>query len=517
MTAQRPVSDVYGGRTGDNREEAGWWPLVAIVTAVSMLMMSATIVTVALPDVQRDLKANLTDLQWVVNSFTLAMAVFQLTAGSLGDRVGRRRMFLIGVAAFGLASLACAVSTTPDMLIWSRAVQGLAGAVMFATTLALVAQIYHGQMRGLAFGVRGAAAGVAVALGPLLGGALVAGIDWRWVFYINIPFAAVTLVIAWVKLPRHEELRKGKSLDAGGLLTLTASLVLLMVALLRGEDWGWSSDRVIAMFAGAAVFMAVFLIIEWLHREPMLDLSLFRSRAFSGTQLATVATHGSFFALLLYLSLYFQNQLGYSAFKTGLCFLAVNIPILLSGPAAGAFMDRLPAWVLPTLGLVLVGTGLVVMHGLTLDSSWTHLAPGMVIAGFGLGMALPAIGSLSMEVADGPRLGMAAGVNNTVSQTAMAMGIAVYGAVLGRQVTHTMSDDLAGRHLPIHDIAGAASAGQIKAVAAHLPGALRKPVVDAAEHGIVNGLNLLFFVVAAVAFAGAVLAVLLIRTPEHRG
>jgi hypothetical protein len=157
------------------------------------------------------------------------------------------------------------------------------------------------------------------------------------------------------------------------------------------------------------------------------------------------------------------------------------------------------------------------MHGLTLDSSWTHLAPGMVIAGFGLGMALPAIGSLSMEVADGPRLGMAAGVNNTVSQTAMAMGIAVYGAILGRQVTHTMSDDLAGRHLPVHDIAGAASAGQIKAVAAHLPGALRKPVIDAAEHGIVNGLNLLFLVVAAVAFAGAVLAVLLIRTPEHRG
>ncbi|MBO2448514.1 MFS transporter [Actinomadura barringtoniae] len=514
MTVQKPVADAVGAENGG--EQAGWWPLVAIVTAVSMLMMSATIVTVALPDIQRDLGADLTDLQWVVNSFTLATAVFQLTAGSLGDRVGRRLMFLIGVAGFGLASLACGLAQSPGVLIWARAAQGIAGAIMFATTLALVAQVYDGRMRGLAFGVRGAAAGVAVALGPLLGGALVAGIDWRWVFYVNIPFAIVTLLIGWLKLPREEELRQGKSLDVGGLVTLTASLILLMVGLLRGEDYGWSSARVIAMFAGAVVFMAAFIVVEAVHKEPMLDLSLFRSRSFSGTQLSTVATHGSFFALLVYLSLYFQNQLDYSAFKTGLCFLAVNIPILLAGPAAGAFMDRLPTWLLPTAGLALVGAGLVVMHGLTVGSSWTHLAPGMIIAGFGLGMALPAIGSLSMEVADGPRLGMAAGVNNTVSQTAMAMGIAIYGAILGRRVTHTMGRDLAGRHLPVHDLAGAASGGQIKAVAAHLPAGLRGPVISAAEHGVVNGLNVLFFVAAGVALTGAALSVILIRTPGRR-
>jgi MFS family permease len=450
MTVQRPTSGTHDGRMREaGAEEAGWWPLVAIVIAVSMLMMSATIVTVALPDVQRDLKADLTDLQWVVNSFTLAAAVFQLTAGSLGDRIGRRRMFLAGVAAFGLASLACGLATSPGMLIGFRAVQGLAGAIMFATTLALVAQVYRGRMRGLAFGVRGAAAGVAVALGPLLGGALVA------------------LVIGWVRLPRQEELRTGKALDVGGLLTLTASLLLLMVALLRGEDYGWTSTRILTMLVAAGVSMALFLVIEAVQQEPMLDLSLFRSRAFSGTQLSTATTHGGFFALLMYLSLYFQDQLGYSALKTGLCFLTVNVPILLAGPVAGAFMDRLPAWTLPAAGLALVGGGLLVMHGphgLPVGGDWADLAPGMAMAGFGLGMCLPALGSLSMEVADGPRLGMAAGVNNTVSQTAMAMGIAVYGALLARQGTH-----------------------------------------------VVNGLNLLFLVVAGLAFTGTILSVLLIR------
>ncbi|MGW4826616.1 MFS transporter [Amycolatopsis japonica] len=512
--------DVPRDGTGVNtklktEETTSWWPLVAIVAAVSMLMMSATIVTVALPDIQRELGADLNDLQWVVNSFTLAMAVFQLTAGSLGDRVGRRRMFLIGVLLFAISSLACGIAPTSTTLIWARVVQGLAGAIMFATTLALVAQCYRGQARGFAFGVRGAAAGVAVALGPLLGGVLVAGLSWRWVFFINIPVALATWGIAWAKLPRREELRKDKSLDIGGLLTLTAALVLLMFALLRGEEYGWGSTRVLLMFGGAALGLVLFLIIESRHPSPMLDLSLFRSRTFSGTQLSTIATHGSFFALLVYLSLYFQDELGYSALQTGLCFLAVNVPILLAGPAAGAFMDRLPARVLPTVGLVLVGVGLVVMHGLTPSSTWTDLLAGMIIAGFGLGITLPALGSLSMEVADGPRLGMAAGVNNTVSQTGMAMGIAIYGALLSHEIVSSMTRDLAGVPVPVAELAGAASSGQLGHAAAGLPPAQQNLVLDAAHQGYVSGLNGLFFVVAGVAFVGALLTVLLVRTPSR--
>ncbi|MET9341797.1 MFS transporter [Nonomuraea sp. NPDC003804] len=485
--------------------------MIAIVTAVAMLMMSATVVTVALPDIQRDLGATLTDLQWVVNAFTLAMAVFQLTAGSLGDRVGRRRMFLIGVTLFAVASLACGLAFSPAVLIAARAAQGLAGAIMFATTLALVAQCYTGQARGVAFGVRGAVAGVAVALGPLLGGFLVAGLNWRWIFFVNLPLAAFTMLLAWPSLPRREVLHRGRSLDVGGLVTLTAGLVLLMFALLRGEEMGWSSTPVIVMLSGAAVAMAAFLFIEARHPEPMLDLALFRNVSFTGTQLSTIATHGSFFALLVYLSLFFQNQLGYSALMTGLCFLAVNVPILLTGPVAGAFMDRLPPRLLPTIGLVLVGVGLLLMNGLTLGSSWTALAPGMVVAGLGLGVTLPALGSLAMEVADERKLGMAAGVNNTFSQTAMAVGIAVYGVVLGHQVTATMTRDLSGSGLDLDGLTQAASSGAISEAVGHLPGSVRDSVVQAAHQGFIAGLNQLFFVVAGVAFVGAALTAVLIR------
>ncbi|GIM92621.1 MFS transporter [Paractinoplanes toevensis] len=501
----------HGTKTIETEVNNSWWPLVAIVTAVSLLMMSATIVAVALPDIQRDLNADLTDLQWIINSFTLAMAVFQLVAGTLGDRYGRRRTFIIGMVLFALASLACGLATTPGLLIAARTAQGLAGAIMFATSLALVAQCYSGQKRGLAFGVRGAVAGVAVALGPLLGGALIAAVNWRWVFFINLPFAVITIAIAMAKLPRHEELRRGQRLDFGGLITFTGSLVLLMLALLQGNDHGWTSTRILTMFGGSALLLVIFLIIETRHPEPMLKLTLFRNRSFTGTQLATVATHGSFFALLVYLSLFLQNDLGYSAFKTGLCFLAVNIPILLMGPVAGGFMDKLPAWLLPALGLLFVGGGLLVMHRLNNDSSWTDLAVGMAIVGLGLGMTLPALGSLSMEVADQQYLGMAAGTNNTFSQAGMAIGVAVYGALLENEITASMTQSLGGTGAPVEDLAHAAANGQIAQVLPHLPEQYRDTVVQAAHQAFVTGLNHLFLIAAAVAFAGLVLAVTLIR------
>jgi EmrB/QacA subfamily drug resistance transporter len=470
MTAREEVDLGVRPGGGDQRRGVGWWPLTAIVAAVFMLMLDATVVTVALPQMQHSLHTGLPGLQWVLNAYTLAMAAFQLTAGALADRLGRRRSFLAGVLVFAAASLACALAPTAGALIAARVVQGLAGAVMFATTLALIAQCYQGRDRGTAFGVRGAAAGVAVVLGPVVGGLLVSGLGWRWVFGVNLPVAAVTLVIAWRWLPRHEELDRGRRLDLGGPVWLAAGLTLLILGLLRGGQDGWTAAPVLALLAGAVAALAAFLLAERRRTDPMLDLTLFRDPSFTGTQVGSFTVQAAAFSLLIYLSLFFQDRLGYSPLRTGLCFLLLVTPILLAGPVTGAVMDRLPRRLLVGGALAVLAVGVGLMHGLTPGSTWTHLAPGLIVTGFACGLALPALGSLAVDVADPRRLGMAAGVNNTVLQVGFAVGIAVYGAVLGA-----------------HPGAGVA---------------------------LIAGLNHLFLIAAAVAAVGTVLVSVLVRGPR---
>ncbi|MFC6882087.1 MFS transporter [Actinomadura yumaensis] len=446
-----------------------WWPLVAIVAAVFMLMLDATVTTVAVPDIREEFHAGLGAVQWVMNAYTLAMAAFQLTAGSFADRWGRRRAFLAGVSLFAASSLACGLAPGMSVLIAARAVQGLAGALMFATTLALIAQCYEGRRRGVAFGVRGTAAGLAVVLGPVVGGALVSGLGWRWIFLVNLPVAAATLAIGLRRLPRAERLDEHRRLDLGGTVLLAVALTFLVLPLLRGEDFGWGSVRILSMLALSAAALAAFVLVERLRTQPMLELSLFRTRAFTGTQIGSFTVQASVFALLVYLSLWFQEQLGYSALETGLSFLPLVVPILVAGPLAGAFMDRLPKGLLVAGALLALAAGLALMHGLTSGSSWTHLAPGLALAGLSCGIALPTLGGLAVDIADERRLGMASGVNNTVMQVGSAVGIAAYGAVLsGRAPTPA---------------------------------------------GFANGLNDLFAVAAVVALAGATLTYLLIRRP----
>ena len=400
---------------GTGRTAAGWWPLAAIALAVFMLMLDATVVTVALPDLGRDLHAGLDGLQWAMNAYTLAMAAFQLTAGSLADRLGRRRTFLAGVVAFAVSSLACGLATALPVLIAARVVQGLAGALMFATTLALIAQCYDGRDRGIALGVRGTVAGLAVVLGPVAGGALVSGFGWRWIFLINLPVAALTLALAHRSLPRREHLEV-RRLDLAGPVLLAITLVLLVLALLRGAD-----D--VRLYAGSAAGAAAFLLLQRRRREPMLDLTLFRSRVFTGTQVGSFTVQASVFALLIYLSVYFQEHEHYTALRTGLAFLPLVVPILLAGPVAGAVMDRMPKGALVAGSLALLTTGIALMGA--------HLTTGLIVAGFGCGVALPVLGGLAVDIPDERHLGMASGVNNTVLQVGISVGIAVYGAVLG--------------------------------------------------------------------------------------
>lgn len=385
--------------------------------AVAMLMMDASSVGVATPylAIQRTLHWDVTYMRWAVGASALAMAAFSLGAGCLADHVGRRRMFLGGVLVFGFASLMCGLADSEGHMIEARLVQGLAGAVLFSTGLALVGQCYQGRARRVAFGIHGAVTGAAGVLGPLLGDSLSDGPGWRWIFFVNLPLSALILALAWWSLPRSEGLTRHSRWDIGGMVTVTVGLVLVTVALLRGGEDGWSSMPAVLLFAGAAASLALFLFIEARHPRPMLDPRLFRDVTFSGAQLATVAMYGSVFALMESISLYLG---GYGL-------LGVGVPLLLVGAVASSFIDRLPPRVLPATGLALISAGLLLLIVAT-------AAAGSVVIGIGLGLALPALRQLSMQVADGPRLGVFSGVNITCGQVAIFAGSAAYNAILGR-------------------------------------------------------------------------------------
>ncbi len=420
-------------------ERTDWFPLLGIVLAVFMLMLTATVVTVALPDMARDLGGSLTDLQWVMNAYTLAMAAIQLTAGTLADRFGSRRLFLASVVGFALASLACGLAPTVTILIVARVVQGVAGAFMFATTLALIGRTYTGSARGTAFAVRGTIAGAAVVLGPVVGGLLVSGLGWRWIFFLNLPLAVVAVLIGWTTLPRHEHRIRGGTIDVAGPILLALSLVSLVYALLTANDRGWTDPLVLGCFAVAVLALAAFLILESRLRYPILDLRLFARPGFLGTQIGSFTVQGSVFGLFVYLSLYLQDHLGYGVTRAGLSFLPLVVPIMIGGALIGPLQERIPARSTVPAALTLIAIGLALMLGITAHTGLGHLVAGMIVAGFGCGIALPVLGSLAVdgEHVEPHQVGMASGVNNTVTQLGFALGIAGYGAILGSPTTTT--------------------------------------------------------------------------------
>src|ERR1700759_3616023 len=261
--------------------ERKWWTLVLVSVATFMLLLDVTIVNVALPDIQRALLGGLASLQWVVAASSLILASFLLTAGSLGDRLGRRRVFTIGFGIFTFASFLCGISDSPTLLNLCRGLQGIGGAGMFATSLALIGQEFQGKGRATAFGVWGATIGGAVAVGPLIGGVITENFGWEWIFFVNVPIGIVAMILTEKKV-RNVFGKEPEPLDIPGLVTFSASLFLFIFALIRGNAEGWGSPLILVCLIGAVVLMAVFIAVEVRTRYPMLDLNLFRNPAFNG-------------------------------------------------------------------------------------------------------------------------------------------------------------------------------------------------------------------------------------------
>jgi EmrB/QacA subfamily drug resistance transporter len=489
-----------------------WWTLLAVCAGVFMLLLDVTIVTVAQPAIQSGLHASFSDVQWVLDAYALTLASLLLTSGVLADRYGRKRLFGIGLAIFTLGSLLCGLAQNPLMLIVSRSGQGVGGAIMFATSLALLGNSFRGRDRGVAFGVWGAITGVSTALGPVLGGVIVSDWSWRGIFLVNVPIGVLAIAVTFWKVEESKSPRPTPP-DWIGFVLLTTGLVSLVYGLIRAGENSWSAASVIIWLAVGVAALAAFIAAERRVAYPMFDLSLLRTPTFAGGSIAAFAMNGSLYAVLLWLVIYLQDILGYSAQDAGLRLAIISGAQFVTATIAGRLSERVPARWLIGPGLLLVGVGLIIMGGLTGGSDWTHLIPGFIVSGLGGGLVNPPLASTAIGVVPPQKAGMASGVNSTFRQIGIAAGIAGLGSIFNSALQHNLASTAAVASSAPR-IVTMVRQGQVGQLLASLPPARRGEVAGAIKAAYAAGLNDLLYVTAAVALAGAVCALLLIRSKD---
>jgi EmrB/QacA subfamily drug resistance transporter len=511
----KPSGALAAEALGEDPGQRGnkWWTLVAVCLGTFMLLLDITIVNVALPDIQRALNSSFSDLQWIVDAYALTLAAFLLTAGSLADMFGRRRLYLAGLAIFTLASVLCGFAVSTVMLQLSRALQGVGGAIMFAVSLALLADSFRGKDRGVAFGVWGAVTGLAVAIGPLLGGVLTSGLSWRWIFFVNAPIGIAAVVIALAKVAESRAARASRP-DWLGFSLFTLALSSLVYGLIESNQRSFTDGLVLGCLAVAAVLLVAFVVVERRRAHPMFDLTLFRLPTFSGGSVAAFGLSASIFSMLLYLVLYLQDILGYSPLATGVRLMVISGGILVTSTVAGRLTSHVPVRLLIGPGLIVIGAGLLLMRGLDAGSAWTHLIPGMIVGGVGVGIVNPPLASTAVGVVPPQRAGMASGINSTFRQVGIATGI----ALLGTLFSNNVKDEVLARVAAVPGlsrsgprIAAAVQSGEIRNVIARLPEQARPAVGMITRSAFTTGLDRILLVAAVIALVSGVISLAAIR------
>jgi EmrB/QacA subfamily drug resistance transporter len=407
-------------------------PVAAVLAAVGIPMFMVTldnlVVTTALPVIKAELGASLTDLQWFVNAYTLPFAALLLTASAFGDRIGRRRLFLAGIALFTLASAACALATEPWMLTTARAVQGLGGAAVMPLSLTLLAAAVPERMRNAAVGIWGGISGLGVAVGPVVGGAVVDGLDWNWIFWLNVPVGVLALVLAATVL---EESRGGaRRLDPLGLVLSAGGVLGLVWGVVDGPDHGWTSARVLLMIGGGAALMIGFLIWQRLNPVPMLPLSLFRNRGFGIVSAVAFAFSVGVFGSVFLLAQFFQVVQGLGPFEAGVRTLPWTAAPMVVAPIAGLLVSRVGARTLIVAGQGLLAAALIwIAVASTATVTYGALVGAFVLAGIGMGLTFAPMSTMVLSSVRPDQHGVASGTNNTIRELGVAVGVAVLASV----------------------------------------------------------------------------------------
>ncbi|ALG08500.1 MFS transporter [Kibdelosporangium phytohabitans] len=414
-----------------------WRPLVAACLGTFLLMIYTTIVTVALPNVGADLGGGFTGLQWIVDVFTVALAGLLLGMGSLSDNLGRKRVYLTGLVAFGLATLVCGLADSVAVLIAARAGQGIAGAAMFATILPLVGLTYHGHARAKAFAIWGTVAGVAGAVGTVAGGVLAELLGWRWIFFASLPIWAVALILGATTLT--ESVRTGNRIDVPGIAAFTLSATALTYAVIDGGDHGWTAPGAVIALVVAVVCVVVFVVVQRRSRTPMVPLKLFGTPAFIGVLVVAFGYYFASFGALPVLSLWLQGTAGLSPLDTSLV-LTVQIVVFF---LVSALISKRLHGLAPSIALggatVLIGLGCATATVVLADPSWVALLPALVITGIGAGMVSPVFPAVAIAAVPPAYGGTAGAAANSSRQLGLALGIALCGTIYRGQGQQTTS------------------------------------------------------------------------------
>jgi len=413
-------------------ENRKWLTLAAVSVGLFMIMLDNTVVNVALPSIQDELGADLSELEWIVTGYALTFASLMLVGGKVADAFGRRRIFVTGIAVFTLASLLCGLANSTDMLIGARVLQGAGAALMNPATLSIIAATFPPRQRGTAIGIWAGVSALALAIGPLVGGLITEHLHWSWIFFLNIPVGVAGIAASYVFIDESRD-ESHSSLDLPGLATSAIGLFALTYGLIEANTYGWTSARIVGVFVLAAVSLVSFVVIERRRREPMLPLELFRSGTYTGANLVVLLVALAMFGVFFFVSLYMQNVLGYSAVQAGAAFLPMTILIILVAPIAGRASDRIGSRGLMTAGMIFVALQLVLFSRLGADASFWNLLPALLIGGIGMAMTMTPSAAAATRSVPVDKSGVGAAVLNSARQVGGTMGIAIIGAIMAAE------------------------------------------------------------------------------------
>ncbi len=506
--------------TDPQQQVAERWVLAASILGSTMAFIDGTVVNVALPVLQQALGATAAEMQWVVESYALVMAALLLLSGTLGDKIGRRKVFASGVALFAIASLACALAPDVEWLIVARAVQGLGGALLVPGSLALIGASIPPERRGRAIGTWSGFSAAAAGVGPLLGGWLVQEASWRAIFWLNLPLAAVALFIALRLVPESKDPGAGGRLDFAGTALVTLGLAGLVFGLLEAPRFGFGHPAIVLSLAGGVVLLAAFLMVEARSAAPMLPLTVFRSRTFTGANLLTLLLYAAMSGALFFLPFALIQVHGYPPAAAGAALMPIIVLITLLSSWAGRLVDRYGGRRLLIVGPLIAATGFALMALVGGEGSyWTTYFPGTAMLGLGMGITVAPLTTTVMGAVGPERAGLASGINNTVSRTASLLAIAVLGIVayqsFNRGLTARMNS--AGVSPGVQQLL---AQERKKLAAAHvpdsLPANLKVGIQAAIESSFIDAFRMVMLVAAVLALGAGVCAWAMIGREARR-
>ncbi len=429
--------------TSPTNSRRKWLVLAVISFALFMILLDVTIVNIAIPHIMKSLNAGLSSVEWVINVYTLVFAVLLLTMGKLGDLFGRKRLFMIGLAIFTLASLACSLSPNLAVLVLARGIQAIGSAAMMPATLSILNVEFAGGQRGLALGVWGAISGAATALGPIIGGSLVDAFSWQYIFVINIPIGIFAFIAAMLIVRESKDPNTDRHIDIPGVLLISAALFCLTFALVQGQSYGWTSVTILSLFAGALAGLVAFIILELRTARPLAQLRLFKNPSFAAGNFIGIVIHFGLIGVIFLVVLYLQIVLGLKALQSGLWLLPMPLVLMLVAPFAGRLTDKIGGrWIL-MVGTLFSALGIFLLSQLANVNAWTDLLPPLLVCGAGMGLVMAPVTTVVMASVPVQQSGMGAGILATCRQIGSVLGISLLGAILQNQLVSNMTAALA--------------------------------------------------------------------------